>query len=69
MLDSISYANVGISYAITIPVPVFDILGTVFAFRSMKLKETSWIGNVLGVIGLLTFIFILFVAVMIFTWK
>jgi SNF2 family DNA or RNA helicase len=32
-------------------------LRTVFALRSMRLKESPWIGNVLGVVGLLTFIY------------
>jgi protein-S-isoprenylcysteine O-methyltransferase Ste14 len=65
----ISYPDVGITYAITFPVLVFDIPGIVFAFRSMKLKESPWIGNVSGVVGVLTFIFILFVSVMVITWK
>ena len=69
ILDVISYPDVGITYAITFPVLVFDIPGIVFAFRSMKLKESPWIGNVSGVVGVLTFIFILFVSVMVITWK
>lgn len=40
---------------------VFVIVGVIFSLKSNKAKESSWAGNLLFVIGVLGFIFNLFV--------
>ena len=49
-------------------IPVLDVFGIFFAVRSMNRKESSWIGTVLGIIGLITLVLIIFVAYLLFTY-
>jgi hypothetical protein len=53
---------------ITSLIPIFDILGIYCAMKSIKLKESS-VGTYLGIIGILAFIFILYMAIMLLGWS
>jgi hypothetical protein len=51
-----------------IAIPIFDILAIYFAARSIKRNESP-IGTYLGIIGILTFLVILYMAFMTFGWS
>ena len=48
--------------------PIMDAFAVFFAMKSMKAKESSWAGTILGIIGLLTCGGVLYVAYLIGTY-
>src|ERR1017187_10549517 len=51
------------------PSLAFVSSGIFFAVRSLRLKESSWAGTYLGIIGILSFMFILFITAFSLSWS
>jgi hypothetical protein len=57
----VGYFSLSVSLYVAVFVLMLDILGIVFAVRSVRLNESSRAGTFLGIIAMLMFIFILYI--------